>query len=373
MKTSFAEPHPIEPMPRTLSITVFDKVDPVAMGALSCLLALILAIYSAKIHGSDLKQVCVTSILTLESIKRDPDQTLWNFMKLTCGEELKVAYELSVAIEITATHGHQAAQQAAPANSSVGDIRETIPKSHEPGADTSPSLLSDHGPDRANDLPVSAVEVGLLQATFSDVRGSGLILVGARYDRAKPDRGRRSFDWPIEPQGVAQRSLGAFASGEGFKGGPRSKLESELDAYAEGFASEWLSNSEVSVRGVSNGKPTVGLLTVQPIYGSADFADTFFSQMSAFNNEDRQMLNLGLGYRRLSEDKFWLYGLNVLYDHGFPYDHQRGSVGTEPRSSVIGLNSNKYFGISRWKMGQGCDLKLRLRKSSLRTLWSCHY
>ena len=340
-------------MPKRVSITLFDKSDPFAMGASACLLALVLVIYSAKIHGSDLKQVCVTSILTLESIKRDPDQTLWNFMKLTCGEELKVAHEAPVTIEITVTHGHQADQKAAPANPSVGDIRETISKGQEPSSVTSPSLLSDHGPDKGDDLPVLAVEVEVLQATFSDVRGSGLTPVGGRYDRAKPDLGRRSFDWPIEPQRVVQGSLGAFASGDGFKGGLRSKLDSELDAYAEGLASKWLSNSEISVRGVSNGKPTFGLLTVQPIYESADFADTFFSQISAFNNEDRQTLNVGLGYRRLSEDKFWLYGLNVFYDQEFPYDHQRGSVGIELRSSVIELNSNKYFGISKWKMGRG--------------------
>jgi hypothetical protein len=128
-------------MPTRLSITVFDKVDPSAMGALSCLLALILASSLPKIHGSDLKQVCVTSNLTLESIKRDPDQTLWNFMKFTCGEELKLEHEVPVAIEITATRGHQTVQQAAPANPSVGDIRETIPKGHEPSSVTSPSLL----------------------------------------------------------------------------------------------------------------------------------------------------------------------------------------------------------------------------------------
>ena len=147
----------------------------------------------------------------------------------------------------------------------------------------------------------------MLHVAFSYVRVSGLTPVGARYDREKPDLSRRSFDWPIEPQRVAKRSLGGFVSGEGIKGGLRSKRESELNARAEWIASKWLLTSEISVRGVSNGKPTVGLLTLQPIYESADFAETFLSQISVSNNEDRQTLNLGLGYRRLSEDLDFTY------------------------------------------------------------------
>jgi adhesin/invasin len=50
-------------------------------------------------------------------------------------------------------------------------------------------------------------------------------------------------------------------------------------------------------------------------------------------------------------DKKLLLGANVFYDQEFPYDHKRGGIGFEARSSVAELNANKYYRISTWNAG----------------------
>lgn len=339
-------------MSERLTPPVIARGDPSERQALACLIAMVLIFPSEKVPATDLKQVCTTDILTLESIKRDADQTLWNFMKLTCGDDFTITHK-AATIEAPVTRGQPVFGRADPEIVSGGAISGTVARGFESSSAADPSLLSDKDAERGIDSTVLPVEVEAVKTAYSDIRGGGLTPLSTRYNGAQSGLGRRQFEWPLQPQRVVQGSVGSFASVDSFTAGLRSELNSELDAYAEELVSARLSNSEVSIRGIANGKPTFGLLTVQPIYESKDLADTFFSQISAFNNDDRQTLNLGLGYRRLSEDKFWLYGLNVFYDHEFPYDHRRSSVGIELRSSVIEINSNRYFGMSKWKLGQG--------------------
>jgi len=129
-------------------------------------------------------------------------------------------------------------------------------------------------------------------------------------------------------------------------------VSSKVDSEIEGQISSWLSNTEVSVQGVSKGKPTFSILTLQPFHESEDLSDTFFGQFSIFGNDGRTTLNLGSGYRYMTPSENWLFGVNAFYDHEFPYDHQRMSVGLEARSSVIEFNANQYYAISGWKTGE---------------------
>jgi Protein of unknown function (DUF3442). len=126
----------------------------------------------------------------------------------------------------------------------------------------------------------------------------------------------------------------------------KSIAASKLDSTIEQEVSSWLSNTEVSISGISKGKPSFGILTVQPFYESEDLTDTVFGQFSLFGNDGRTTLNAGTGYRYMTPDEHWLFGINAFYDHEFPYDHQRMSVGLEARSSIIELNANQYFAIS---------------------------
>lgn len=126
----------------------------------------------------------------------------------------------------------------------------------------------------------------------------------------------------------------------------------KIDGYVESGISNSLSNTEVTIEGITDDKPTISILTTQPIHESEDLLNTIFGQASLFHYDGRQTINLGLGYRRMSDDEHWLYGVNGFYDHEFPYDHQRSSIGFEARSSVIDFNTNKYFGLSDWRSGE---------------------
>jgi len=110
--------------------------------------------------------------------------------------------------------------------------------------------------------------------------------------------------------------------------------------------------TEVTIEGFQGSKPTFSILTTQPITESDDLKHTTFWQGSIFSNDGRETLNLGLGYRRLSDDEKWLYGVNAFYDHEFPYDHRRASIGGEIRSSLVELNVNKYYGLSNALTGE---------------------
>jgi hypothetical protein len=131
--------------------------------------------------------------------------------------------------------------------------------------------------------------------------------------------------------------------------------ETALDLASEKVESELqdtFSNTEVSIDLSPDGKNTIGILTVQPLSDPEDISNTIFGQGSLFSSDGRHTLNLGLGYRRLTDSKNWIYGINAFYDHEFPYDHSRASVGLEIRSSVFELNANEYVALSGWKTGK---------------------
>ena len=99
-------------------------------------------------------------------------------------------------------------------------------------------------------------------------------------------------------------------------------------------------------------KPTGGVLVVSPLSNPKDIYNTTFAQGSIFLNDNRHTVNIGLGHRILELDKKLILGINAFYDHEFPYDHQRTSVGFEARSSVGEINANKYWALTEWKKGR---------------------
>ena len=76
-------------------------------------------------------------------------------------------------------------------------------------------------------------------------------------------------------------------------------------------------------------------------------ADAFiFNQIGINGFDGRTTLNLGLGYRTLNADQTWMGGINGFYDHEFPDNHKRSSVGIELVSSAVQLRANKYNAIT---------------------------
>lgn len=141
----------------------------------------------------------------------------------------------------------------------------------------------------------------------------------------------------------------ASASGEQIKNRALGLGSQKTEQYLrETFFSKF-ERTEFSMR-VGDGKPMFEILTVQPLSETEDKRSTYFTQLGANGYDGRTTVNLGLGFRRLTEEKTWLLGVNAFYDHEFPYDHQRGSVGVELRSTVAELNLNRYFAISNYRM-----------------------
>jgi hypothetical protein len=94
-----------------------------------------------------------------------------------------------------------------------------------------------------------------------------------------------------------------------------------------------------------------GVLVVKGLSDPDDTKNTIFTQISAFYDDGRATLNLGLGYRRLvAEDKL-LLGVNTFYDQEYPYRHGRASLGLEARTTVGEINMNRYWSTTSWQLG----------------------
>ena len=110
-------------------------------------------------------------------------------------------------------------------------------------------------------------------------------------------------------------------------------------------------NTDFSIKSKEGNKPEIGIRTFKPLIDNDDGL-TFFQGSFFTHDGDRETLNLGYGKRFFNSDKSFLYGLNLFYDHELDYDHQRGSIGGEIKSSILELNTNHYFAISDERTGK---------------------
>jgi len=121
---------------------------------------------------------------------------------------------------------------------------------------------------------------------------------------------------------------------------------------SESFLERYFPTVEISYGAAGGEKPTAGLLIVAPLTDKEDIFNTVFTQVSGFYQDNRTTLNLGLGYRHITDNKKFLYGINAFYDHEFPYDHGRTSVGVEAMSTMWEARGNKYWATTDWKTGR---------------------
>ncbi len=130
-----------------------------------------------------------------------------------------------------------------------------------------------------------------------------------------------------------------------------SNIKNTFFSSLENFFDGNFENTDFSIKSKEGLKPEIGILTFKPL-NDTDNGLSFFQGSFFTHDGDRETLNLGYGKRFFNPDKSFLYGLNVFYDHELDYDHQRGSVGGEIKSSILELNTNHYFGISDEKTGK---------------------
>jgi len=83
----------------------------------------------------------------------------------------------------------------------------------------------------------------------------------------------------------------------------------------------------------------------------------FFTQFSLMNQEinssGRIIGNIGLGYRKLSEDKNFMFGANTFYDRDLTEGQDRLGLGIEAKGSILDLTANSYTKISNSEVVNG--------------------
>jgi adhesin/invasin len=127
------------------------------------------------------------------------------------------------------------------------------------------------------------------------------------------------------------------------------ELNNEAIGVTKSFLQKYFPTVELQLDMFDNRKTTSGILIVAPLSDPKDIKNTFFTQDSIYHKDGRTTVNLGLGYRRLEMDNKLMLGINGFYDHEFPYDNSRTSIGLEARTTVGELNFNQYWGMSGWK------------------------
>ena len=106
--------------------------------------------------------------------------------------------------------------------------------------------------------------------------------------------------------------------------------------------------TEASIQINEKDNPDLEILALREIESTNN--SNLFTQFSIHtqetNGHDRLIGNLGFGYRKLSEDKSSMMGINVFLDNDFNAGHQRSSVGFELKGANLDLTANSYHKIS---------------------------
>jgi len=135
------------------------------------------------------------------------------------------------------------------------------------------------------------------------------------------------------------------------------------NSYAKDV-SEFFSNlipgeglTEASIQINEDDNPDLEILALREIESTNN--SNLFTQFSIHtqetNGHNRLIGNLGLGYRKLSEDKSSMMGINVFLDNDFNAGHQRGSVGFELKGANLDLTANSYHKISNMEVHKGTE------------------
>ena len=128
-------------------------------------------------------------------------------------------------------------------------------------------------------------------------------------------------------------------------------IDKTMQKFEDGF-NTLFTNTELTIEGRTAADPNFTLLTINPVSKNEAEGNLTFFQGSIIRQNNRNTINLGIGYRQLSDDEKWIYGVNAFHDYESTYEHSRWSVGAELRSSAFEINANKYFAISGAKTGR---------------------
>jgi len=107
---------------------------------------------------------------------------------------------------------------------------------------------------------------------------------------------------------------------------------------------EGVTEVSIEITDEKDDDPDISILALRDIYSEKN--SNFFTQFSLantmVNGSDRYFGNLGFGYRKLSPNNNYMYGINTFYDKYFQQDHARIGAGLELKGSLLDISINKY-------------------------------
>ncbi|WP_049615246.1 inverse autotransporter beta domain-containing protein, partial [Yersinia pekkanenii] len=152
----------------------------------------------------------------------------------------------------------------------------------------------------------------------------------------------------LRSDGENRLASGAIQAGTLFSG--EQKSEAAIN-YARSIG-EGLINQQVNDWLNQYGNAKVSLGTQQNLSGDllVPFYETdkslVFSQLGARTHQDRNTVNLGVGYRQYQDD--WMLGVNTFYDYDYTGKNKRFGIGTEAWTDYLKLAANGYIRQTNW-------------------------
>tara|TARA_B100000579_G_C22793208_1_gene835689 strand:- start:755 stop:1624 length:870 start_codon:yes stop_codon:yes gene_type:complete len=126
---------------------------------------------------------------------------------------------------------------------------------------------------------------------------------------------------------------------------------------ADAIPGDGITEVSVKIKDEKDDTPDFSILGVRDL--SSRDNSNFFTQFSLgntdVNNDDRIIGNLGFGYRTLTPDENFMFGINTFYDRELKNEHERISLGIEAKGSILDISANKYQKISNMIIVNGSE------------------
>ena len=131
-----------------------------------------------------------------------------------------------------------------------------------------------------------------------------------------------------------------------------------IESSTKSTLSNYFNHVEFGINSIGgqNG-PEVELITTKAYDNNGEANSFLFNQLGVNRYDGDTTVNIGLGWRHITDDKLWMYGVNGFYDRELDAKHDRTSIGAEIASSVIRANYNSYQGKSGWITSGGVTEK----------------
>ena len=146
-----------------------------------------------------------------------------------------------------------------------------------------------------------------------------------------------------------------FISTVSFADVAQKALNTAAEKISEMIPGEGLTEVSLGYNDGDEDQLNFSILGVRDI--KASDSSNFFTQFSLMNQEinssGRIIGNIGLGYRKLFEDKNFMFGANTFYDRDLTDGQDRLGLGIEAKGSILDLTANSYTKISNSEVVNG--------------------